>query len=65
MSTDAMTPQGVERRIDAIIAVKDDPEDSHGQADLLFADLITEFCPKWVHDQLDRLGNIPNTWWYA
>lgn len=51
--------------VDTIIKGGDDSEQAHGYEDELHLQLIMQFCPDWVKEEVKRLRSASFPRWYA
>ena len=60
-----MTPEQLKEKVDKIISQGGDPEAAHSDEDELHQELIREFAPKWVVEEIDRLDDADFPRWCA
>lgn len=60
-----MTKEQLKQRIDTIIAIAGDDEVAHAEEDELHVDVIKEFCPQWVTEEIQRLSDTDFARWCA
>jgi len=60
-----MKKEELEQKIDGILRCKADAEVVHSQEDDLHLELINEFCPDWVKEELRRLTDADFPRWCA
>lgn len=59
-----MNRDELKQRVDAIVALERD-EVQHEMEDDLHRDVIGEFCPEWVKDEIHRLNAADFCRWMA
>lgn len=60
-----MNKETLEKRVDDIISNGGDSEACHSQEDSLHLEVIMQFCPDWVKDEIIRLSNADFERWCA
>lgn len=60
-----MNKEDLRNRIDGIIALSRDDEAAHAREDELHLEIIAEFCPEWVNEEVKRLSNANFARWCA
>lgn len=60
-----MDKEKLKNEVDRIIKFGCDPEIAHSKEDRLHFEIINEFCPDWVKEEIDRLRDADFPRWYA
>jgi hypothetical protein len=60
-----MSEEQLKREVDNIISGGGDAEGAHSAEDHLHLEVIKEFCPAWVVDEIERLGEADFPRWCA
>ena len=60
-----MTPEQLKDEVDRIISISGDAEYAHLDEDKLHLEVIRQFCPTWVVEEVDRLTSAKFPRWYA
>ena len=60
-----MTKKELNERIDEILTCEGDAEVTHELEDVLYNDLVKDFCPNYIQKILQRLKDAHLARWYA
>lgn len=60
-----MSQDELKKQVDRIIEMASDDEKAHSYEDDLHLEVIVEFCPDWVVQEIKRLSNADFARWCA